>query len=143
MNRFLPELYMDNGEDRGTPDPFLLFVCFYCPFFTVQREKKEVPLFIFNRILPCLIGSCLGRVTYFALTACFLVLSIWFMLCFIDSFPIMAEGFKIDGITLFEIRKTYHRTPWIICQPLNQLLLWNAKKKITIFYFFFINLIFF
>lgn len=65
------------------------------------------------------------------------------MLCFIDPFPIMVEGFKIDGITLFEIRKTYHRTPWIICQPLNQLLLRNAKKKITIFYFFLLTWFYF
>ena len=35
-----------------------------------------------------------------------------------------------------------NRTPWIICQPLNQLLFRNAKKKITLFHFLLLTLFF-
>lgn len=67
MNRLLPELCMDNGEERGTQDPhFLPFVCFYCSFFLLFKESRKK--------LRYLIGSWLGRVTYLALTACFIVL---------------------------------------------------------------------
>lgn len=74
------------------------------------------------------------------------------MLCFIDPFHIMDQRkekevkLKIGRVYPFSkgnTKKSYHRTLWIICQLLNQLLLWNVKKKKDyLIFFFFIKLIY-
>ena len=114
---------MGKDEERRTPFSllFVLIVLFF--FFTVQREKKEVLLF--NRILPW--SSDIFR-TY-RLFYCFVNL-IYAVLYWLVSY----HGWRIQNqwanpFRNLEIWRSYHRTPWVICQPLNQLLLRNAKKQ--------------
>ena len=131
---------MDNEEERGKPDSFLLF---FIGLFTVQREKKGVHDLLFqnNKIVPR--SSHIFR-TY----RLFYYFRNWIsaMLYWLVSYHGSRARVENRWGTPFEIWRRYHRTPWIICQPLNQLLLRNAKKRLLYFFhisFSFINLIFF
>jgi len=57
-------------EERGTSDPFLLFIYLFLLSFLLFKEKRKK----FRYLI--IIRSSLGHVTYFALTTCFIILEI-------------------------------------------------------------------
>lgn len=85
-------IYGQWGRTRKTG---LLFTFFLLAFLLFKEKRKEFTIYYFK-----IIRLCLGQVTYFALTACFIILEIWFRLCFIDSFHIMAQG---QGLKIAEV----------------------------------------
>lgn len=86
------------GQWGRTRKPGLLFTFFFFIALLLFKEKrKEFTIYYFK-----IRRLCLGQVTYFVLTTCLIILWISFLLCFIDSFHIMAQGLQIAGVPLLK-----------------------------------------
>lgn len=113
---------------RKNRPPFFFFICF--PLYSSIILQRG------SRSLKCIRTfyekqTCLGRVTYCALTTCLIILEIRFMLYRLISYHGSSVKNRRGLLLLFEIRRSSHRT--LVNGSINYFF-GMLKKKITLVY---------